>query len=340
MTQVVNYGVFNRPLVTIYNSPAETVDTAAGVRSTIADEGLYGTVCRVLEVGGKPDSPSALPEGWSHVTTFYGYTGYVHTEELTLWGESKMRTYLNQKKIMIGRATDVMTAPDVAAPCIMTLERGSVVTRLAERKPGEPDHGQPARKEGWARIALADGCGGYVRALSLEPLRFTQNAVFYMEEERTQMQAEAMARGQEPENLVQNTLDVWYGGVEDALRFSVCQTARLYLGSQYRWGGKSPRGVDCSGLVSSVYMQHGVLIGRDRQIMEGFPVHEINFADKKPGDLIYFKDHVAMYLGGNKYIHATDAAVSGGVVINSFDPQDARYRADLAESVVATGSIF
>lgn len=339
MTQV-NYGVFNRPIVTIYNSPAETTNTAAGLRSTIADEGFYGTVCRVLEVGGKQDSPATLPEGWCHITTFYGYTGYVHTQELTLWGEYKMRAYLNQKKLMIGRTADVMTAPTVAAPCLMTLERGSVVTRLAERKPGEPDHGQPARKDGWARVALVDGCSGYVRALSLEPMRFTQNAVFYMEDDRTQMQAEALARGQQPENLVQNTLDTWYGGVEDALRFSVCQTARLYLSSQYRWGGKSPRGVDGAGLVSSVYMQHGVLIGRARHMEEGFPVHEINFDDKKPGDLIYFQDHVAMYLGGDKYIHATPAAVSGGVVINSFDPQDSRYRADLAEAVSATGSIF
>ena len=327
----LNYGVFNRPIVTIYDRPAETVETPQGLRSAISDEGLYGTACRVLE---------ALPDGWSHIVTFYGYQGYVHTAELSLCGESKLRTYLNRKLTMIGRTADVMTAPESSAPCRITLERGCVVSRLGERRPGEADHGQPTRKQGWVRVALIDGSEGYVRAVSLEPVRFTQNALFYLDGSRTQLEAEACARGQKPEQLVQHTMELWYDGVEDAFRFSVCQTARLYLGTQYRWGGKSGRGVDCSGLVSAVYMQHGVLLYRDARIVPGWPMHEIDFADKKPGDLIFFAGHVAMYLGGNKYIHSTGAAVSGGVVINSFDPRDPRYRADLAENVLATGSIF
>ena len=338
--QEVLYGVFNRPIVTIYSIPAETQQTVAGLRSAISDEGLYGTVCRVLDMGGKPDVAAGLPEGWSRIRTFYGYEGYVHTDMLRTGGENKLRTYLNRKMTMISRTADVMMSPAASAPCIITLERGSVVTRLAERKPGEPDHGQPARKEGWVRIALADGTAGYVRALSLEPVRFTQNAVYYMDGQRNQMEAEARARGLQPDQLVSNTIENWYGGLEDAFRFSVCQTARLYLGRQYRWGGKSGRGIDCSGLVSSAYMQHGVLIYRDAQIKEGWPVHEIRFEDKKAGDLIFFEGHVAMYLGGNKYIHSTGAAVSGGVVVNSFDPNDSRYREDLAKGVLAVGSIF
>ena len=151
---------------------------------------------------------------------------------------------------------------------------------------------------------------------------------------------EAAGRGLAPEQLVADTVTRWFGGLEDAFRVSVCQTARLYLGAEYRWGGKSSRGIDCSGLVSAVYMQNGVLIYRDAQLRPGWPVHEIAFEAKKPGDLLFFPGHIAIYLGGNKYIHSTGAAASDGVVINSLDPADPRYRADLPERITAVGSIF
>ncbi|MFR2484475.1 MAG: hypothetical protein ACLTAC_14040 [Hungatella sp.] len=47
-----------------------------------------------------------------------------------------------------------------------------------------------------------------------------------------------------------------------------------------------------------------------------------------------------MYMGDGKYIHSTGKAGSGGVVINSLNPEDADFRADLAESLYAVGSIF
>lgn len=334
------FGIFNKPVVTIYDSPEETRETPEGVRSTISDEGLYGTACRVVAVGGKVGAPLDVPAGWCRIITFYGYKGYVRTEDLDMCNAAKLRTILNRKVNMISRTADILTAPDSTAPCLITLGRGCVVYRLPERKATDPDNGLPARVTGWARVALSDGRPGYVRALSLEPVRFHQDAVFYMDGKRSQMECESLARGVEPEELVPDTLDVWYGGLEDAFRFSVCQTAKLYLGTQYRWGGKSSSGVDCSGLCSGVYMQHGVLIYRDAQLREGWPMRQISFEEKKPGDLIFYPGHVVMYLGGNKYIHSTGAATSGGVVINSFDPKDPRYREDLVGKHIAVGTIF
>lgn len=69
-------------------------------------------------------------------------------------------------------------------------------------------------------------------------------------------------------------------------------------------------------------------------------MRQISFEEKKPGDLIFYPGHVVMYLGGNKYIHSTGAATSGGVVINSFDPKDPRYREDLVGKHIAVGTIF
>lgn len=331
----MEYAIFNRPVVTIYGSPAETRETREGALSNITDEGLYGQACRVIARGE--------PAGWAQIETFYGYPGYVHEEELDITGESALRSRLSGRYNLIGRHTDVLSLPDAVGVRLLSLERGCLVRRLPERRPGEPDNGTPVRREGWVRVSLLDGRAGYVRSVALEPVRFTQGALFYQEGpdgHRTQIEAEAAARGIAPAWLVGDTVERWFGGLEDAFRISICQTAKLYLGIEYRWGGKSSRGIDCSGLASSVYMQNGVLIYRDAQIRPGWPVHEIRPADKKPGDLLYFPGHIAIYLGGDKYIHSTGAAASGGVVINSLNPADSRYRADLAESITAVGSVF
>lgn len=127
---------------------------------------------------------------------------------------------------------------------------------------------------------------------------------------------------------------------EQELREELVKTAKLYMGVQYRWGGKTPLGIDCSGLTSMVYMLHGILIYRNANIHPDFPVKEIPFNEKKPGDLIFFPGHVALYLGNEAFIHATAYPTAIGVVINSFDPNSPVYREDLLEKVTKTGSIF
>lgn len=127
---------------------------------------------------------------------------------------------------------------------------------------------------------------------------------------------------------------------ENELRQKVVTSAKLYLGTQYRWGGKSTLGIDCSGLCSMAYLLNGVKIYRDAKIKAGFPVHEIAFRDKKAGDLIFYTGHVVMYLGDDQYIHATAQSGSDGVVINSFNEKQSNFRKDLAENIVAVGSIF
>lgn len=127
---------------------------------------------------------------------------------------------------------------------------------------------------------------------------------------------------------------------EDNLRYDIVQTAKTYLGCQYRWGGKSPLGLDCSGLSFMAYQLNGVIIYRDASIEPGFPVRPIPPENKKPSDLLYFSGHVAIYLGDERYIHSTARNGSDGVVINSLNPKDILYREDLAQRLKEVGSIF
>ncbi len=125
---------------------------------------------------------------------------------------------------------------------------------------------------------------------------------------------------------------------EKQLREGVIQTALSYLTTPYRWGGKSPLGIDCSGLCSMAYMLNGVYIYRDARIEDGFPIKEIALEQIQPGDLLYFPGHIAMYIGDNKYVHSS----LGGneVSINSLDELHPDYREDLATTITAVGSLF
>ncbi|MCL2398830.1 MAG: NlpC/P60 family protein [Defluviitaleaceae bacterium] len=90
-------------------------------------------------------------------------------------------------------------------------------------------------------------------------------------------------------------------------RESLCETAKLYLGTQYRWGGKTPLGIDCSGLCSMAYWLNGVVIYRDARIKPGFPIKKISPAYAQKGDLLFFPGHVGMMLDKTTMIHASEA---------------------------------
>lgn len=160
-------------------------------------------------------------------------------------------------------------------------------------------------ENGWVKVGLCDGREGYMKESSLSEY-----------------------------------ITTWSNLQEDTLRKNIVAEALTYLGTQYRWGGRSPFGIDCSGLCSMAYMLNGIIIYRDADIVDGFPIHEIQFEDMKPCDLLFFPGHVAMYIGKDRYVHSTGKKGSDGVVINSLNPSHLDYREDLPSKLLAVGSIF
>ena len=332
---MMQYALFARPVVTIYDLPQTTKQSEAGLVSTIGDEGLYGQACQVRTApGGVTAEGVPLSPEVAEVVTFYGYHGFVRQDALKFVSEGALRAYLPQPLVLVGRATDVLSLPKVQGVRMLELERGCLLCRLPEPPEEAEAH------TGWARVALLDGRTGYVRDVALEPVKYEMTAVFSQREGLAFNDALAETLDTTADKLVPEAVARWYGGSEDAFRAAVCEQAKKYMGTEYRWGGKSGRGIDCSGLVSSAYMQCGVLIYRDAKIIEGWPMHEVAFENKKPGDALFFPGHVALYLGEGRYIHSTGAAASGGVVINSLEPSDPLYREDLVKCLYAVGSIF
>jgi cell wall-associated NlpC family hydrolase len=81
--------------------------------------------------------------------------------------------------------------------------------------------------------------------------------------------------------------------------------AMRYLGVPYVWGGGSPRGFDCSGLVSYVFAQIGVSVPHSSYAQFGMGT-PVSYSQLQPGDLVFFAgaSHVGIYIGNGQFIHA------------------------------------
>jgi cell wall-associated NlpC family hydrolase len=79
--------------------------------------------------------------------------------------------------------------------------------------------------------------------------------------------------------------------------------AEGYLGAPYQWGGRESLGLDCSGLVQQALAACGKAVPRDTDLQLAFftPVAE---AERRRGDLVFWKGHVALLLDADTILHA------------------------------------
>ncbi len=80
------------------------------------------------------------------------------------------------------------------------------------------------------------------------------------------------------------------------------------VGVPYHYGGRSPRGFDCSGLIQYAYQQAGLSVPRTTgQLWSA--AEPVGAGHLRPGDLLFFRiegkmSHVGMYIGNRRFVHA------------------------------------
>lgn len=98
---------------------------------------------------------------------------------------------------------------------------------------------------------------------------------------------------------------------------AIVQAAYSQLGVPYVWGGTTPGvGLDCSGLTQYCYRQAGISIPRNSEDQAAFG-RKAPVSEAAPGDILWRPGHVAIYVGGGKYIHephsGSACSISSGV---------------------------
>lgn len=124
-------------------------------------------------------------------------------------------------------------------------------------------------------------------------------------------------------------------------RNDVSMYAVSLVGSPYRLGGTSPQtGLDCSGFVGHVFRQvAGLTLPRDsRSLSES--AQPLAREELQPGDLVFFNtlnraySHVGIYLGDDRFVHASSSR-TGGVMVSSLNDAYWRQRYDGARRVLS-----
>jgi hypothetical protein len=180
------------------------------------------------------------------------------------------------------------------------------------------------KRQKWSRIRIAfDGCEGWIANQQLfaisegaykniatsEKVKFTSDLVSFVSTENDVLIPIVLGSSVLSTPLLSHQFDGDYITTKNE-KSELIKTALLYLNAPYLWGGKTPFGIDCSGLVQMVYKINGYDLKRNagEQSVQGEALSFIE--ESEPGDLAFFDnsegviDHVGLIMKNNYIIHA------------------------------------
>jgi murein DD-endopeptidase len=123
---------------------------------------------------------------------------------------------------------------------------------------------------------------------------------------------------------------------EDGPGARIAATALAQLGRPYRYGGSTPTGFDCSGLVQYTHEAAGLRVPRTTDEQHE-AARSVKLRQLAPGDVLFFRidrkiSHVGVYTGDGRFVHAPDS----GKVVEMRRLDEPYYR----ERVVGAGRLY
>ena len=228
---------------------------------------------------------------WREIVSPQPYKAWCTEKGLVELNDEQLEAYLSAPKCIFSELYGhVYEAPSHKAQTICDLVGGDIM-RITGKK------GQ------WTQVSLPSGETGWVCSRSVKP-----HDGFI-----------SIAKGE-------GNAD----SISDEMMESIIATAFRLKGVPYLWGGMTPKGVDCSGLVRWSCLMNGILLPRNASQI----IHcgdEVSLDKMQRGDLVFFgtpaKDgkpqrvtHIGIHIGEGRIIHSSHI-----VRVNSLDPDEPDY---------------
>lgn len=279
----------------------------ADAESDIVGKLYNGSVAKVLGRTGN---------GWARVRSG-DVTGYIR-EEYVATGDTAQQladSVTTKKAVVTTETLRVRAAAQADSDVITLIGQGQTLDILEET-------------DGWYKVNTEDG-EGYISADFADVEDVYPEAVSRAQEEAEEAAAEASRKAEEEaakaaSNAVAGTagvsgskkksggsgaLNTYTGssGSGSASGQAVANYALQFVGNPYVWGGSSlTNGTDCSGFTMAVYANFGVSLPHYTGSQEHSGTAVNSLAEAQPGDLILYSGHVAIYLGNNQIVHASN----------------------------------
>jgi hypothetical protein len=206
---------------------------------------------------------------WYFIQTPNQYLGWINIGDIVLFDTATLRQYESGKKIVFNRQCGFSySKPDIKSQVVSDLVIGCILPVTNETK-------------GFYKVKYPDGREAYVKKTDVIDYR---------------------------QFIRQKPIEK-----------KLAETALKFNGIPYLWGGFSSKGIDCSGFSSLVYYLNGIVLQRDasQQTKYGKEITtRYDYSPLKPGDLLFFGrkatgtkkekvTHVAIYIGGSRFIHSS-----------------------------------